>query len=190
METDQKPRPTVTVVYESMFGNTRRIAQAITAGMGDRVDVVVSPVADAAVLPLSDVLVIGAPTHAHSLSRPESRAEGARWAARSGSRLTLDDEQHSSGIRELLDTDIAARLGYVAFDTRVDMPKIFTGSAATAIAKRLRKKGLSELAPSQSFLVDRDSRLIADELERARLWGTELADAVLGAQAASARQAA
>lgn len=179
MRTDQRLRPTATILFETMFGNTRRVAEAIAAGMGDRVAVVLSPVADASAQSLSDLLVVGAPTHAHSLSRPESRAEAARWARDSGSRLTLEGEGAAAGVRELLEVDLAARLGYVAYDTRVDMPKIFTGSAATTIAKRLRKMGLSELAESKSFLVDKDSRLLDGELERAGRWGNELADVVL-----------
>ncbi|SJN36609.1 hypothetical protein FM104_09315 [Microbacterium esteraromaticum] len=93
--------------------------------------------------------------------------------------MTLEGEGAATGVRELLEVDLAARLGYVAYDTRVDMPKIFTGSAATTIAKRLRKMGLSELAGSKSFLVDKDSRLLAGELERAEQWGNELADVVV-----------
>ncbi len=65
--------------------------------------------------------------------------------------------------------------GFAAFDTRVDMPRIFTGSAATAISTRLRKRGLRELVRPESFLVDKDSRLLAGELERAHAWGAALA---------------
>jgi flavodoxin len=52
------------VVYESMWGNTKTVAEAVAEGIGR--DVAVVHVADAPVLVPSDVdlLVVGGPTHA------------------------------------------------------------------------------------------------------------------------------
>ena len=72
---------------------------------------------------------------------------------------------------------------HVAFDTRVDMPKMFTGSAAGGIDKRLKRLGSRRLAEHMSFFVDRDSHLEAGERDRARRWGAELAEALAPATA-------
>ena len=59
------------VVYESMYGNTRRVADAIGAGLGTVFDVTVVPVSQASpvVLADADLVVVGGPTHAHGMSR-------------------------------------------------------------------------------------------------------------------------
>lgn len=175
MSTVQQPRPTAVIVYESMFGNTRKVAEAIASGMQDRIDTTVVSVAEAPPRPSCDVLIVGAPTHAHSLSRPSSRAEAGVWARDHGKRLTLEAGIGGIGVREWLEGRPEARLGYAAFDTRVDMPKIFTGAASSAIEKRLKRVGLSRLAPPASYLVDKDSHLLDGEVEKARAWGDALA---------------
>ena len=80
------------VVYESMFGDTRALANAIAAGLlahFGRVDVVS---ADAAPADLGgiDLVVVGAPTHAFRLpsaaSRARARARGAEGVADRGVR--------------------------------------------------------------------------------------------------------
>jgi hypothetical protein len=81
-------------------------------------------------------------------------------------------------MREWLDdAPLEAEL-FAAFDTRADMPQIFTGSAASSIDRRLRSKGMARLAEPTSFLVDRENRLEEGEVERARAWGCELGEAL------------
>lgn len=182
MSTTHDSRPTAVIVFESMFGSTRRVAEAIAEGMSGRVQVSVTSATDKPTVNPSDVLIVGAPTHAHSLSRPESRREAVRWAQDSKAHLTLEADGRASGIREWLEAAPAVSHGFAAFDTRVDMPRIFTGSAATVIAKRLRKQGNNAIAGAESFLVDKDSHLLEGELERARHWGARLADTALAAR--------
>lgn len=71
------------VVYESMFGNTRRIAQAIADGIRDGADVALTDVVDApADVPDDvDLVVVGGPTHVFSMSRKVTRREAARHGA-------------------------------------------------------------------------------------------------------------
>lgn len=180
MTTDasEAPLPTMTIVFESLFGSTRQVAEAIAAGVRETTPVTVMPVVDAPALTECDVLVVGAPTHVHSLSGPASRAEAERWARDPGKELRFEGDSRTTGVREWIDSRPSARIGYVTFDTRVDMPRIFTGSAASAISKRLRKQGLHEVLPSESFLVDKDSHLLPPELDRARRWGRAIASTV------------
>ncbi|GAT73759.1 hypothetical protein MHM582_2253 [Microbacterium sp. HM58-2] len=177
----------VLLVFESMFGSTRRIAEAIADGIRTSLPAGVHRVAD---LPSAEgrrLVVVGAPTHAHSLSRPESRAEGRRWA-RDRARFALEPGPHDIGVREWIPVARLSGDSFAAFDTRIDMPRIFTGSAAGAISKRLRRRGLRELLPPESFLVDKDSRLLPGEAERAFEWGRTLGAALRAETGDAARR--
>jgi hypothetical protein len=70
------------VVFESMFGNTQAIAQAVADGLAIRMEVDLLEVgsAPAAVPGGVDLLVVGAPTHAFGMSRPATRQSAAQQA--------------------------------------------------------------------------------------------------------------
>lgn len=70
------------VVFESMFGNTATIAQAIADGLSGGADVDVVEVGVAPTVIADDVspLVVGGPTHAFGMSRPSSRRSAAQQA--------------------------------------------------------------------------------------------------------------
>jgi hypothetical protein len=166
------------IVYESMFGNTRRLAEAIadsleTAG----VDVTTVPAREAP-SDLSDyqLVVVGAPTHAHSLPRPNSRSEAAQWAADPTKNLTLEAEAEagSPGVREWLKgVSLVGSPRFAVFSTRVDIPRIFSGDACNAIAKGLRRR-LADVDARADFLVGLDSNLLDGEVDRAREWAGSL----------------
>jgi hypothetical protein len=165
------------VVFESMFGNTEAIARAIAEGLAAEatVEVVEVSAAPPSIPAGVDLLVVGGPTHAHGMSKPESRADSAR---RAGDRLV----SRGSGIREWLEglsggptTVVAA-----AFDTRIKGPGLLWGSAAKGADKLLRGRGFRVAAAPESFLVDGPTgplfdRLVEGEAERARAWGVALA---------------
>src|SRR5215204_1687443 len=71
------------VVYESMFGNTQAIAQAVADGLAERMSVDVEEVGSAATDVAGDVdlLVVGGPTHAFGMSRERTRESAAVQAA-------------------------------------------------------------------------------------------------------------
>ena len=160
------------VVFESMFGNTQRIAEAIADGLSSRIEAETAEVGDAATTIDDDIalLVVGGPTHAFGMSRPSTR----RSAAEQAEHGVVSAEV---GIREWVATlergssDVAC----ATFDTRVDRPRV-PGSAAKAAQKRLRRLGFRVLTSAESFYVaDTEGPLIAGELERARRWGHSLA---------------
>ena len=64
------------VVYESVYGNTRAIAEAIADGLGGAS---VVPVSRAGV-PEADLLVVGGPTHMHGLASSRTRQVAASAA--------------------------------------------------------------------------------------------------------------
>ncbi|HVC43042.1 MAG TPA: hypothetical protein VND54_13775 [Candidatus Saccharimonadales bacterium] len=171
------------IVYESMYGNTHVIADGIRGGFPSDDEVKVVPVRDATagLVDWADLLIVGGPTHVHSLSR-ESTRKGARdAAAKTGSRLTMDPSADGPGLREwfnglgpLHGKDAAA------FDTRLDAPAIFTGRASKGIVHRLEHSGANPIAPAESFVVNRDNQLVSGESERAVHWGQTLARMPVG----------
>jgi hypothetical protein len=167
------------VVYESMFGNTRKVAEAIARGLaefGEPGEVVALPVsrADAAALARFDLIVVGGPTHMHTLSRPFSRRMAARIAEKPGSGVTLEWNSGAPGLREWF-----ARLGRLdarcaAFDTRGAGLATFTGRAAKRIHRELRRHGARPVQRPRSFVMGAHNVLAAGELRRAEAWGAEL----------------
>ena len=159
------------VVYESLFGNTEEVARAIASGLSEYLDVDLAEVTKAPAKfaePL-ELIVVGGPTHAFSLSRPSTRQDAVKQGATQGS--------PQLGLREWLEHLYrGGRSEHVAtFDTRVSKVRHLPGSAAKAAAKLVRKLGYSTVAQAESFYVDDVSGpLLEGELDRARAWGERL----------------
>src|SRR6266496_3968547 len=132
------------VVYESMFGNTRKIAEAIGAGLRSFDDVEVAPVGAVTpeLLAEVDLLVVGGPTHAWDMSRPSTR-QSAVATAHSG--LTLEPDADGPGLREWFASLGELSCRAVAFDTRIKIPAALSGRAAKGIGRRLRQRGCTRL---------------------------------------------
>lgn len=162
---------TALVVYESMYGNTRAIAEAIGTGIGADTRVVeVGELTGRAEAIEADLLVVGGPTHAFGMSRESTRAD-ARKDAPGGSVIS------ETGIREwLAELTLPAGTRVATFDTKVAKPNL-PGSAAKAALKQLRRLGGRPVADPRSFRVAGKTGLLDGETEAARAWGTELADA-------------
>lgn len=165
------------VIYESMYGNTHAIADAIGRGLAKGSQVTVVPVAEATpeLLSEADLVVAGGPTHVHGMSGARSRQAAAEAAHKDGSGLTLEPHAQGPGLRDWFGTVGRIHGGGAAFDTRIDGPAMLTGRASKAIAKLLDRHGLTEIAPAQSFLVTKDNHLRPGEEDRAEQWGRELA---------------
>lgn len=158
------------VVYESMWGNTKAVAEAVVTGIGG--DVRAVHVTDAPVPVPDDVdfLVVGGPTHAFSLTRPSTRRDAIAKGAPEG--------PTERGVREwLAQLEASDHLDVATFDTRVGSVRHLPGSAAKAAGKEVRRHHLGRLVATMSFYVDdMAGPLLPGEVERARLWGEELAD--------------
>lgn len=168
------------VVYESMFGNTHGVAEQIAHGLRWRHECDVVPVGEATeeLRAAAELLVVGGPTHAHGMSNTVSRRSAADLAAKADD-LELDPDAEGPGLRDWFDgLDRAAGRG-AAFDTKIAGPGAITGRAAKGIAKRLRRHGYTLIAEPESFLVDKQSHLLAGEADRAEEWGKELAAALV-----------
>jgi flavodoxin I len=141
------------IVYDSVYGNTEKIAHAMGEAIGDEVKLARVGEVDLSELKALDLLIVGAPTHA---ARP------------------------SPATKEFLDKVEARALEGVkvaGFDTRLTnrWARIF-GFAARGIANGLKKKGGTLVASPEAFYVDgSEGPLSEGELERAAAWGKEIA---------------
>lgn len=166
------------VIYESMYGNTRLIAEAIARGLhrSGTVDVVPASHARECDIDTYALLVVGGPTHVHGMSRLRTRDAAIVAASRPDSTVHLEAGASSAGLREWLSTLAPSPHGLAAaFDTRIDKSPFLTGRASKVIARKLRRVHLDIVAPPESFLVDAESNLKAHEIERAEQWGQSLA---------------
>lgn len=160
------------VVYESMFGSTLAVAEAVRRGLASELDAAMVEVAEApdALDPGLALLVVAAPTHAFGLSRPATRRAAAKQAH--GPLVS-----RGRGVREWLDAlaPVHPTCAAAAVDTRTGKRWV-PGSAARGVEARLRRHGFRVVATAESFWVRRDpGELRPGELDRAQQWGARLA---------------
>jgi flavodoxin len=161
---------TALVLVESSFGNTRAIAEAIRDGLAEHTQTELLDItrAPSELRETVDLLVLGGPTHAFGMSRPQTREDAARQGAHpSDTRV---------GIREWI-AGLAPdghRPPVVTFDTRTKHRWI-PGSAASQAAAALAQHGFPSAGARQSFRVDDVAGpLMPGEIERAKTWGDQL----------------
>jgi len=150
--------PKAIVLYGSVFGNTEKIAKALSRGIQrhSAVDCVNIKDADPKKFAEYGLIAIGAPTQAHSAYKPMkdflSSLEGTK--------------------------NLAGMLGF-AFDTKFDMP--LSGSAAKYIEKRLEELGFKIFASRASAIVSggmKDNVLGDGEEARFEKLGDEIGSAL------------
>ena len=159
------------VVYESMFGNTEAVARAVADGLAEVHDVDLREVSQVpnAVIGRVDLIVVGGPTHAFSLSRPATRASAFEQGATHGTK-DLGIREWLGGLRRGSQTEPVA-----VFDTRIEKARRLPGSAAAKAAKLARHLGYAPAGRHSFYVSDTSGPLLPGELERARAWGAQLA---------------
>lgn len=152
------------VVYDSMYGNTGKIAEAIGQALGPQEDVEVVRAGDVLPEQLAGItlLIVGSPTQRFSptgaitrflKSIPKNGLEGVQVAA-------FDTRFTESEID---------RVRILAFFVRI------FGYAAKPIADRLENKGGKLVIPPEGFYVgDTEGPLLEGELERAAAWAQKI----------------
>ena len=179
------------IVCESMFGSTKKVAEAIAEGLADCAEVSVVPVtsADAHILDGADLVVVGGPTHTHAMSRPGTRKKAGKLAGKPGSEVELVPGAVSGpGVREWLASpgvEVAVRFRYPAPGTAgVHWPGVEVHPPALA------HHGARIAASPESFLVEGLTGALAEgELERARAWGERLSGVTASEASPGRRQA-
>jgi flavodoxin len=146
------------VIYASRYGNTQRIAEAITETLQTHGEAQLFPADEALpILPKGiDLVVIGGPTETHRMTKPV-----ARLFARMG-------------------RGVLQGMAGAAFDTRLRGSRMLTGSAGSGVARKLRRAGARLIVPAESFFVKNQAdpegaELEPGELERAATWAESLA---------------
>jgi hypothetical protein len=173
----------VVVAHESVYGNTRQIAEAIAAGLEPlgEVEVVSVNTGDASAADGADALIVGGPTHMHGLATSMSRKQAAQAAEEEEDVSVEPGAADGPGLRKWLSERAGEGKPAAAFDTRLDRSPTLTGAAARGIAKRLRRRKYELIADPESFLVeDSEGPLAEGELDRARAWGASLVEALAG----------
>lgn len=140
----------ILIIYDSVFGNTEQIAQAIGNALGSQEDVKVLRVSNVQPEQLTglNLLIIGSPTHA---GRPTPAIQDF---------LNKVTEPVTRGIN------------VAAFDTRISARLVgIFGYAAGRIADRLKRNGGILIASPEGFFVKgKEGPLKEGELERAASW--------------------
>jgi hypothetical protein len=169
------------IVYESMFGNTRVIADAIAKGLEPVGIVVVVPVPEAGreMLADADLLVVGGPTHFHGMSRARTRKWAAATAQKPKNDLVLDRDAQGPGVRDWLRSLGQGHTKVAAFDTRFKGPAVLRGKASRVISRKLRRHGFEVVLKPESFFVTLQNQLEPGEEARAQEWGKWLATRVV-----------
>ena len=166
------------IVYESMFGSTKKVAEAIAEGLADCAEVSVVPVtsADAHIFDGTDLVVVGGPTHTHGMSKPSTRKMAVKRARKPGSEVELvPGAECGPGVREWLASLGRLEIAVAAFDTRLQGLPTFTGRASKSISRLLSHHGARIAASPESFLVEGlTGALVEGELALARAWGGRL----------------
>ncbi len=159
------------VVYESVWGNTASVANAIAEGIGGDTRAYATDAVPADLLARTDLIVAGSPVFAFDL--PGERVR--RRILETETDGPPPDLSHPS-LRSWLEalppgTGLAA-----AFETRIWWsPRGATGT----IERKLERAGYRRLMKAERFVVaDRYGPLRDGELARARAWGTDLRAAV------------
>lgn len=161
------------VIYDSQYGNTAQIAQAIADGLKgvvpDALEVDVLRIGDAQPAQLSGLalLIVGSPTQ--------------RFSSTTGMRDFL----------KAMPKKALAGVAVAAFDTRLTEEELHAhgavlsklvdwfGYAAPRIAEALEKHGGRVISPPEGFYVGgTEGPLLDGELERAAAWATQIASQV------------
>ena len=179
----------VAVVYESLFGNTHEIADAVARGVREA-----EPDAHVTCLPVEDagpeetigvdLLVVGGPTHLRGMSTSMSRSmslhadhtELTEHPDGGPPALSAEPGAEGPGLRTWFHSLPKAAKGRqaAAFDTRAGTT--LAGGAGHGIAHRLRRHGYELIAEPEGFLIEStEGPLGAGEQDRARAWGAALA---------------
>ena len=148
------------IIYDSMYGNTQKIAQAIGEGLAGEVKVTSISGANSSELKTSDLLIVGSPVHGGRATPaldtfikqlPENSLEGISVAAFD---TRFESEEQGVGLRILMSV-----IRY----------------AAPRLAKALVKKGGILVAEPEGFIVEnKEGPLKEGELERATKWASQL----------------
>lgn len=152
------------VIYDSIFGNTEKIAQSIASGLRATHETQCLRASSVSVAQIAsaDIIVIGSPTRSfRATPATHSMLEAIPSGALQGKKVVaFDTRLLMTGVKGLLFRKIIDKGGY----------------AAPIIASALQSKAGALALPVEGFFVKgEEGPLVDGELERAVNWGKRLA---------------
>jgi flavodoxin len=160
------------VVYESLWGNTAKVAGAVAEGIGPGAEAVSTGTATPEVLTGADLIVAGCPVFAFKMSSDRMRESIRKNPGPAPAPPDLSHPSMASWLESLPSGSAAA----AAFDTEARGP---FGKAAPTIARSLEASGYRLIGKPTGFYVSgKYGPLLDGELDRAREWGRALAAAL------------
>ena len=160
------------VVYESLWGNTAAVAHAIAEGIGPDVPALSTAEATGVLMDDLDLIVTGAPLLAFRLPTENVRNNLGPHEKKAP---TPPDLSHPS-MRSWLKTLPEGTGRSAAFETGFTWSP---GSAPKTMLSKLERAGYAKLERGRRFIVEDTYGPLRDgELELARAWGEELANAM------------
>ncbi|NTW22892.1 flavodoxin family protein [Candidatus Falkowbacteria bacterium] len=156
------------IVYDSMFGNTQKVAEAVASKIGGECVLCHVKEAKPQEVQAAGLLIVGSPTHGGRASIP------------------------TQTFLKQLSKGILANVQVAAFDTRIaaadqswwlKLVMKLIDFAAPKMAKGLAGKGGRLLLEPEGFIVnDKEGPLREGELERAQSWGEKINNLLLQKQ--------
>lgn len=155
------------VVYESYWGNTRAIAQAVAEGLGEGAVALHTDEATVAALEGAELIVAGAPLLGFSLPNDQIRKGLPAETSKGGPE---PDMSHPT-LRSWIDALPKGNGRSATFETRIWWSP---GSAAKSAGKLLAAKGFTSVGSERFLVTGRYGPLKDGEVDRARAWGASL----------------
>jgi flavodoxin len=156
----------VFIVYDSVYGNTAKIAEAMIAAIGGNEESRILRVQEASAIDLEniDLLMVGSPTQAGSFIEPVKKFLAG---------IPAGALQNVSAAAFDTSFDINTQKAFLRF-----IMKTF-GYAAPKIAKELSGKGATVLATETFIVLETEGPLQDGEVERAKGWASAVIKKVL-----------
>lgn len=153
----------VLVIYDTVYGNTEKIAKAIAGAIAGEVRVLRATETNPSDLKATDLFIVGSPTQGFRATRPiqtfiENIPSGA-----------LDPVSVAAFDTRMPEGDVGKGLRFIMK---------MGGYAAPRIAEALKKKGGNLVVPPEGFfVVGKEGPLRDGEVERAASWAEAIASA-------------
>jgi flavodoxin len=153
------------IIYDSVFGNTEKIARAIGGALGSADEIALMRAGEVRSNPFAglDLLIVGSPTRGFQPTEATKNLLGSLPSITGVRTAAFDTRMAFTGIQKFAMNVFAKPFGYSE------------GYASTPIAQSLNEKGGISVVPPEGFFVKAsEGPLKEGELERAAEWARQI----------------